>query len=1147
MVIFKCSLSMKKSLPFKLYAGLALAVIIVLLVGLFTVIALQKQEEQTLQVNKNIKLIQTLIDIRFNILQMRAARRVFWITGEDVALNNYFSGKSIVPNRLEEVKKAITDNQSLNKSFAQLDKEILSLLTYWENRGKISNENTKIEVLVITFVEEKMLNGILQLYDDIKATISTDLANTEDLLVKSNSRTKQIVIAGISLLMLVVLVLVNAVIVTLKSRIKAGFKLQNSLAEMENAHQVASENNWVLQGVHTINYNIQSATGTNNLSSDMINAIVSYLELPAGAIYMADDDKIRLTMTASVALSSTRNNSFEIGEGIVGNAALKQNLSITKGIPADYWKIQSALGETSGKGQIVCLPLWVGNNLKAVIELGNLNEFTDKQLRLLEMLANSLATAINARQSRLKITALLEKVQEQQESLTHQHEELRQTNDELSRQAEALIASEEELKTQEEELRQMNTELQERNYTIDNAQQALTIKAQELEATSKYKSEFLANMSHELRTPLNSVLILAKLLADNNLNNLLPKQIEYANIIYKSGADLLQLINDILDLSKIEAGKIELLVEDISIDSIVLDLKQLFTVVAAEKGINYTIHQSDDIPLVIKTDKQRVEQVLKNLLSNAFKFTPRGGAVSISFENRDQFNRKRIGISVADSGIGISKEKQQLIFEAFQQADGSTSRQYGGTGLGLSISKELMRLLGGEFEVKSEPGMGSCFTILLPHEISVITKEEVEVLPAVSIGSLDQVVAQDRIKDDRDQITHKDRLMLIIEDDENFASILMDFARNKGYKVMVALKGDEGLSYAIKYHPAAIILDMQLPVIDGWSILKLLKGNKDLKNIPIHIISAFDDNKLHTSGALSYLKKPIDREGLEKVFENISTYLNENIKKVLIISVTHFKDDILKQLFKEKQLDISFAQVSTVNEAKDKLQLESFDCLLADIGDRVTEGIKELLQLQDIFHQHPIPVIVYLDADISPADELQLKKISSIIVRESPAVLNRLKDELDLFLFKVAEVKTPVSPELPIQNFDINDTSLVGKKILLVDDDMRNVYALSNALESQKMIITPASDGKESLEILRKNSDFDLILMDIMMPEMDGYEAMKRIRMDLKMIQIPILALTAKAMAGDRDKCIEAGASDYITKPVDMNKLLSLMRVWVSK
>lgn len=1138
---------MKKSLPIKLYAGLGLAIAIVILCSIFILFALQKQVDQSSQVNKDISLMQNLRDVRYSVSQMRASRRIYWFTKNESVLTTYNEGLVIIPNRLYDLKNGIVSNQELTENLAILNKEILTLFAFWGNRGKITAELSKERLTEITIEEEKILSNIFKQFDTLKAIYNKELVSNENQLLTSNIQTKRIVIVGISLLMIVVIILVNAVVVTLKSRIKAGLKLQNSLTEMEKANFEAAENNWVLQGVHIINNGIQSATGTNNLSSDIINSVVNYLELPAGAIYLYEEEHKLLKMTASVAVSSSVISCFEIGEGIVGNAALKNKLSIIKEIPNDYWKIQTALGETSGKGQIVCMPLWIGDNLKAVIELGNLNEFSNKQLRLLETVSNSLATSINARQSRLKITSLLERVQEQQEEMIQQHEELRQTNEELSRQAEALIASEEELKTQEEELRQMNSELLERNNIIDNSQEALLLKAKELEATSKYKSEFLANMSHELRTPLNSVLILAKLLSDNNSNNLNPKQIEYANIIHKSGTDLLNLINDILDLSKIEAGKIDLVIEDISIESILHDLQQLFSVVAAEKGIIFAIKKANNIPSTIKTDKQRIEQILKNLLSNAFKFTPKDGTVSIVIENRDQFNRKRIGISVSDSGIGISPEKQQLIFNAFQQADGSTSRQYGGTGLGLSISKELIRLLGGEIELKSEIGKGSCFTILLPLEILIEEKIEEILLPGLDNTSLENVVRQELIKDDRNQLNIKDRLMLIIEDDVNFATILIDFAHIKGFKVIVALKGDEGLAYAYQYHPDAIILDMQLPVIDGWSILKRIKADKDLKNIPVHIISAFDDNQLHTSGALAYIKKPIDREGLEKAFENISSYLNENIKKVLIISESHFKDDLLQQLILEKHHDISFKQYKTIGSARISMQSDSYDCIIADIGSNVTEGINNLQILQDDIRKNPIPVIVYLDADISASDETQLKKISSAIVRESPAVLNRLKDEIDLFLFKVSEINETPNSETLNQSFDINDATLVGKRVLLVDDDMRNVFALTNVLEIQKMIVTPASDGQESLDLLATMPAFDLVLMDIMMPEMDGYEAIKRIREDLKMTKLPIIALTAKAMSGDKEKCLAVGASDYITKPVDIHKLLSLLRVWISK
>ncbi|MCW3088896.1 MAG: histidine kinase, partial [Sediminibacterium sp.] len=532
-------------------------------------------------------------------------------------------------------------------------------------------------------------------------------------------------------------------------------------------------------------------------------------------------------------------------------------------------------------------------------------------------------------------------------------------------------------------------------------------------------------------------------------------------------------------------------------------------------------------------------------LSNAFKFTPKGGSVTIAFENRDQFDRKRIGISVSDSGIGISAEKQQLIFEAFQQADGSTSRQYGGTGLGLSISKELVRLLGGEIEVKSEEGKGSTFTIILPHALTVEKKETHPPMPAPVNTSLDHVTEQQKVEDDRNRIGSSDKTMLIIEDDEHFATVLKDFARDKGYRSIVALKGDEGLFYAKKYHPDAIILDIQLPVIDGWSLLKLLKADATLKNIPVHIISAFDDSRLHTAGALAYVKKPIDRAGLEKAFDTIGSFLTESVKKVLIISETHFKDERLKEMFQQKHPDTSFVQAATVEEARQRLTAEKYACVIADIGNNVANGIHDLQVIQHELHDHPIPVIIYLDTDISPADELQLKKISGVIVRDSPSANSRLKDELELFLFKVETAEQ--QPDQPNHYAQVNDASLVGKKVLLVDDDMRNVFALTNALQMQKMIVVPAADGKESLERLQTEPGIDLVLMDIMMPEMDGYEAIRNIRGKLNMNGIPIIALTAKAMTGDREKCIEAGASDYITKPVDVQKLLSLMRVWLSR
>lgn len=1135
---------MKKSLVFRLYAGISIAVVLFLVLISFTLSTLQKQKEENKWVTQIIGEIEKVRDIRNNLYQVRAARRNYWITGNEGFLDPIVTGLNTIPGSIQQLRNNASVEMALEKELKKLDSLTGALFSFWENRGKIHPGISRESLKVISLIEEEKITATYKQFDLIIEREKNVLSDRVKSLDNYTSQFNQIIIIGIIVLLLLVIILVNAVVKTLNSRIRAWNKLQRIIEEMEKVTQLSEEKNWVLEGVSYINTQTLSLDDKNDLFKIIINSVVNYLELPAGAIYVADEDQKNLTIAAAVAINNTAKTTFTIGEGIVGNAVLKRKMTIIRNIPEDYWKIESATGVTSGKGEIACVPLWVDNQLKGVIELGNLTVFSQKQIQLLEAISDNLATFIHSRQSSEKIYTLLEQVQDQKEILVSQQEELRQTNEELTRQADELQASEEELKTQEEELRQINQELLEKTESIETARQAILLKAKELESTSKYKSEFLANMSHELRTPLNSVLILAKLLEDNSQKNLSTKQVEYAKIIHKSGSDLLQLINDILDLSKIEAGKVDLLIEEISIDRIINDMSQLFTVVAKEKNIRFETKLLPGVPATIKTDLQRAGQIIKNLLSNAFKFTPEGGTISLQIENRDLFDKKRIGIQVRDTGIGITAEKQQLIFEAFQQADGSTSRQYGGTGLGLSISKELAKLLGGEIEVSSEEGKGSIFTLVLPTEIDVVEKQPESLATDPLVTSLDNVVEQEKVEDDRNHIEKKDKVMLIIEDDENFAAILKDLAREKGYKPIVALRGDEGLHCARKYKPDTIILDIQLPVIDGWSLLKLFKEDPILASIPIHIISAFDDSRLHASGALAYVKKPIDKAGIEKAFDTIGQYLSGQIKKVLLVSENHFKDDSLEQLLKERHNDISFIQEPTLEMAREKMKTAKIDCLVIDIGNNVSEGIRDIQMIQKELNKQPIPIIIYLDTDISPADELQLKRISNAIIRESPFVNSRLKDELELFLYNVEENKK--QPELRALQMTVNDKGLNGKKILLVDDDMRNVFALSNALELQKLVVVAAADGKEALSILKSTPDISLVLMDIMMPEMDGFEAIKKIRGEMKMTNIPIIALTAKAMTGDREKCLEVGASDYITKPVDIPKLLSLMRVWLS-
>ncbi len=1125
---------MLKSLPFKLYAGLIIAVVLVFAVGFVSIHALQQVEEEGVLVMQTSKTLSTLRQSRYDLLQMRGARRIYWATGDNKYMDSWNRGRTTIPNNLQRMMELVASDPELVTDVAKLDSSVSEVITYWNGDGKLLPTQDKATFAAIAVKEEDILQKAYAGFETVKRKIESQLIVREKSLADYNQQTRTVLFIGIGILLIVVLLLINSILQVLKSRYKAGLRLQASHDEIEKTSKIARDKNWTLEGMSYINNRIQGVDSTQMLANNIIKALVDYIELPAGAIYAYNEEEQKLSIVSAVSVGSTSQKAYKLGEGIVGGAALSKTPVLIKHIPPSYWKVDSGLGEITGNGEIMCIPLWVNGELKGLIELGCFDHFTMLQQSFLDNVGDLLAVAINSAQSRDRIAILLEELQDQQE-------ELKQINDELSRQTEELQASEEELRTQEQELKQFNVELTERNKTIEDAKEALGAKAKELEDASRYKSEFLANMSHELRTPLNSILILARLLSDNGEENLSSKQVEYASIIGRSGKDLLTLINDILDLSKIEAGKIEMEIEDVSLTDIRTDLQQLFSVVAAEKQIDFKVTVADDVPDHIQTDKQRLEQVIKNLLANAFKFTPRDGSIAVSIKNKNNFDKQILTISVSDTGIGISEEKQQLIFEAFQQADGSTSRQYGGTGLGLSISKELVRLLGGRIEVFSVEGKGSTFTILLPYEYEMGKIEELPV--ELELLNAFEKSLEVEIEDDREVLQAGNKIMLIIEDDINFALITRDFAREKGYKTIVALQGDVGLLYAKQYKPSAIILDIQLPVIDGWTLLKKFKADPELKNIPVHIISAFDDNRLKHAGVLAYLKKPIDLAGMEQAFALISEHIRSEVKQILIVADHHFDDDEMHRLFEAKQHQVEIEQVYQVTEADEKIQNGKYDCVIINMGNSISIAAAEKIGAES--HAHKIPVIIYLDEDISSEDEMHLKRISDVIVRHSETANSRLIDELEIFLYKMQEVN--MKPADKQYATTISDGAFQNKKILLVDDDMRNVFALSAVLEANKMEVVVAGDGRESLDRLKEHTDIDLVLMDIMMPEMDGYEAMRRIRKELSLVDLPIIAVTAKAMTGDRDKCIEAGASDYISKPVDTQKLLSVMRVWLTQ
>ena len=759
--------------------------------------------------------------------------------------------------------------------------------------------------------------------------------------------------------------------------------------------------------------------------------------------------------------------------------------------------------------------------------------------------------------------------------LTEQEQELRTQNEELKEQTLALQASEEELRVQQEELAQVNAELeekaslleeknqsvQEQNIALNQAREALDLKAKELESSSKYKSEFLANMSHELRTPLNSILILSKLLTDNKDDNLTTKQIEYANVIQKSGADLLQLINEVLDLAKVESGKIELTLESHPIKKLAADLEMAFTAIALNKKIDFKLTFDERLPETFITDSMRLEQVIKNLLSNAFKFTPAEGEVLMSFKRSpasSSFNQEALlkhenvlEIAVSDSGIGIPKDKHHTVFQAFQQADGSTQRKYGGTGLGLSISKELVTMLGGEIHLTSEEGKGATFTVYLPLETSAIAtpkkqlpkSEETSVIEADSTTQKEQF--EPVIADDREQFSTAKHTVLIVEDDLKFAKTLLDFARDKGYAGIVINNGELALPYIETYEPQSIILDMKLPGLNGWDVLKQLKKSP-FSHIPVHIMSGMDKTELGLElGAVDYLVKPITTDKLDGVFNAMSSHTNQDAKHVLVIEDDKDQNMAIQELIAKKNLQATSAY--TGKEALTYLAKNTTDLVILDMGLPDTNGIDLLNEIRA--KQKELPVIVFTGKDLSKNELSQINKHqeTSVVLKSSEAY-TRLLEEAELFIHQLNKVQKAANIEPtkfePNLNQFTNEDSLQGRKILMVDDDMRNIYALQTVLESEGVETIVATNGFEAIEAVKNNNGIEAILMDIMMPEMDGYEATQKIRaMGYK--DLPIIALTAKAMKGDREKTLAAGLSDYMSKPLDVEKLLSLLKVWL--
>lgn len=927
---------------------------------------------------------------------------------------------------------------------------------------------------------------------------------------------------------------------------KIGIALNSMAVNLEKSFEEISTRVWLQEGVVKLTEAMRGERNVHKLSEKIINALTEYLKVPVASVYIRTSLG-HYKLSAAYANDAAPEEIVE-GKGLTGEAVKSGKIKISNDLPANFLPISSASG-TTDTTSVVDIPLIYEGEALGVIELGLLREPSEKEIELLKSNMETIAIALNSAISHEKLQELLEETQAQSEELQVQHAEMERLNSQLEEQTMILQSSEEELKVQQEELQQTNVELEERTILLEEKNREVQAKAEELAQSTRYKSEFLANMSHELRTPLNSILLLSRLLSDNSENNLTSEQVEYARVIQSSGNGLLWLIDEILDLSKIEAGKMDLEYERVNVGDLTKELQSMFMPLAKEKGIELLVDISDEVPGIVETDKMRLDQVLKNLLSNAVKFTSKG-SVTLRVQ-RCSDNNRMVCISVKDTGIGIPKDKQKMIFQAFQQADGSTKRKFGGTGLGLSISRELVKLLGGEIKLVSEEGIGSEFTLVIPIERQrdgeayvPMQQEPVQEEKSAEPDPVDEFVVDsipDAIEDDRDTIGNE-KCILIVEDDIHFAQSLLEFSRKKGYKGIVAVRGDYALPLAKKYKPTGVLLDIELPVKSGWEAMDELKKDSETRHIPVHIMSSHRMKKESLrKGAVDFIEKPFAFEQVQQAFGRIEEVLAKNPKKILIIEDNAKHAAALEYFLESHQI---LTEVKTkIEDSVAALKREGTDCVILDMGIPANNAYEFLEEVKKTEGLENLPVIIFTGKSLSVSEEQRIKKYADSIVVKTAHSYQRMLDEVSIFLHLLEE-KDRKGATPPRKLGALNEI-LEGKTVLIADDDVRNIFSLTKALEKLKLKVVTATNGKEAMQKLGEHPEVDIVLLDMMMPEMDGYDTARKIRSMKKYAALPVIAVTAKAMMGDREKCIEAGASDYITKPVDVDQLLSLLRVWL--
>jgi CheY-like chemotaxis protein/CHASE3 domain sensor protein len=1131
-------------LPPKTIFGFLLAVVAVLVIAVLSYQSLQATAESSRSLTRAIEVLAQLNSVLSTLKDAETGQRGFLLTGEESYLEPFTTAKSALSGEFKTLRGVLSDRPEQTRRLDALQSLAEQKMSELGETVDLRHAGRSGDALAVVHTDRGKIY-----MDRIRAAIA-EMDGVERQQIAQHGQDWQTA-AAVSL---TVTLGGSAVLLVL-----IGFAAVVASRDFRK-RQLES---WLDAGRMGLSLRLQGDQTLDKLGNNLLEFLAAYLEAQVGAVYIAEGGLFRRFAGYALPIAAIEGmEGVRAGDGLIGQAAKDNRALHVRDVPAGYLPIASGVGQ-GAPGELLIAPASIDGVVHAVVELGFFGSAGSAKSELLTRVSESIAVAVRASKDRQRLEELLQETQQQAEELQAGQEELRVNNEELEEQGRVLKESQAQMESQQAELEQINSQLEEQTNLLESQKDALakshavlTAKSTELQRANEYKSEFLANMSHELRTPLNSTLILAKLLADNKDGNLTAQQVKFAQTITSAGNDLLSLINDVLDLSRIEAGKVDVTPEAVSVARTVEALVKTFQPAAEQKGLRFSTTVEPGVPEQIETDPQRLGQILKNLLSNALKFTERGEvALRVYSAGSGQ-----VSFAVRDTGVGIAAHQQEVIFEAFRQADGSIHRKFGGTGLGLSISRDLAALLGGTIGVQSEPNAGSVFTLTVPviytaPAAGLPRVAAVESAPAVRIRLQPEPPIADTlgpatVEDDRESLTRGGRSVLVVEDDVSFAMILRDLARELGFQCVVTHRANDGLAAVSTFQPSAILLDINLPDHSGLGVLDQLKRNPQTRHIPVHVVSVSDYKQVALElGAIGYVLKPAKREELIEVLKHLEAKFSQNLRRVLVVEDDARQRESIRELLGNDEVQVT--GVASANEALLELEATTYDCMVVDFNLPDFSGHDLLEKMARQEHGAFPPVIVYTGRALTKDEEQSLRRFSKSIIIKDARSPERLLDEVTLFLHQVESQLSPERQQM-LKTARNRESALEGRKVLVVEDDIRNIFALSSVLEPKGISVIIARNGREALDALARASkdasaSIDLVLMDIMMPEMDGFTAMREIRKRSEWKHLPIIALTAKAMKDDHEKCLAAGASDYIAKPLDVEKLLSLVRVWMPK